>query len=127
MNKIFISNAYIGKKGVELKTTNNDKNVATFSVSVLKDFSKEKEYDFFNVVLWGGQAEWLANNYERIKKIGLSGRLQSRSYDAKDGTKRYVVEIVADHVEVEEWGEKQEGGYDADITPIDEEPDIIPF
>jgi single-strand DNA-binding protein len=108
LNKVILTNAFVGKKGIELKfTPGSGKAVSTYSVAVPKEFSKEKEYDYINCVTWGTQGEWLANNQDRIKKVGISGRIQTRSYDAKDGTKRYVTEVITDHVEVEEW--KNEG------------------
>ena len=106
MNKVIMTNAYIGKKGVELKITSSDKAVATFSIAVKRDF-KEKEYNYFNCVLWGKTAEWLANNQDKIAKVGVEGRLEARSYD-KDGVTKYVTEIICNNVEVEEW-KREEG------------------
>ncbi|MCR3759180.1 single-stranded DNA-binding protein [Clostridium felsineum] len=132
MNKVIMTNAYIGKNGIDLKFTAGDgKAVANFSIAVKKDF-KEKEYNYFNCVLWGKQAEWISNNQDRINKIGLEGRLETRSYDAKDGTKKYVTEIVCNHVEVEEWKtgsiENVDFGVpiESDITPVNDNSDI-PF
>ena len=125
-----MTNAYIGKKGVELKITSGDKQVASFTIAVKRDF-KEKEYNYFNCVIWGKQAEWLANNQDRFSKVGVSGRLENRSYD-KDGVTKYITEIICDHVEVEEWGsgkEHEKEGVESiqhsDITPIDDGD--IPF
>lgn len=102
MNKVIMTNAYIGKNGIDLKFTPGDgKAVANFSIAVKKDF-KEKEYNYFNCVLWGKQSEWLSNNQDRISKIGLDGRLETRTYE-KDGVKKYVTEIICNHVEVEAW------------------------
>lgn len=131
MNKVIITNAYIGKKGVDLKFTQGKGTaVATYSISIPKDFNtgEKKEYEFFNVVTWTKSAEWLANNAHKIKKVNISGRLQSRSYDAADGTKRYVVEIVTDHVEVAEWNNEDGTEQTTGITPINDDMDSeIPF
>jgi single-strand DNA-binding protein len=105
MNK-FIGLGFLGKKGIELKyTAGSGKAVATYSLSIPKQFNKgeQKEYDFLNVVTWGTQAEWLANNQDKIKKLLIEGRVSTRSYDKKDGSKAYVTEIITDHVEVAEW------------------------
>lgn len=56
----------------------------------------EREADFIPVVIWGKQAESTANYMSKGSQIAISGRIQTRSYDAKDGTKRYVTEVVAD-------------------------------
>lgn len=126
MNKVIETNCYIGKNGVELKfTAGEGKAVANFSIAVKKEF-KEKEYCYFNCVVWGKQAEFLANNQDKINKIGILGRLESRSYDAKDGSKKYVTEIVCENVEVEEWKkDNTQVDFNSDLTPIDDGK--IPF
>ena len=125
MNKVIMTNAYIGKKGVELKIVSGDKSVAAFSIAVKKDF-KEKEYNYFNCTIWGKMAEWLANNQDKISKVGIEGRLETRSYD-KDGNTKYVTEIICNHVEVQEW--KKEGeetsNSNNEATPITDQD--IPF
>jgi len=89
----------------ELRFTASGKAVATFSVAVNRIYSKEKEADFFNVVVWGKPAENCANYLSKGRLVGLQGRLQSRSYE-QNGEKRYVTEVVADQVEFLEWGNK---------------------
>ncbi len=89
----------------ELRFTASGKAVATFSVAVNRVYSKEKEADFFNIVVWGKPAENCANYLSKGRLVGLQGRLQSRSYE-QNGEKKYVTEIVADQVEFLEWGNK---------------------
>lgn len=90
----------------ELRFTTSGKAVATFSIAVNRPFSKTKEADFFNVVVWGKSAEHCANYIAKGRLVGIQGRLQSRSYDAPNGEKRYVTEVVADQVEFLEWGNR---------------------
>lgn len=99
----------IGRLGrdVDLRFTQSGKAVATFSVAVNRMFSKEKEVDFFNVVVWGKPAENCANYLSKGRLVGIQGRLQSRSYE-QNGEKRYVTEVVAEQVEFLEYG-KSEG------------------
>jgi len=126
MNKVIMTNAYLGKKGVELKIVSGDKSVAAFSIAVKKDF-KEKEYNYFNCTIWGKQAEFMANNQDKISRVGIIGRLENRSYE-KDGVTKYITEIICDHVEVQEWKKEGEEGTNKpnnDITPIDDGD--IPF
>lgn len=106
MNRIVL----IGRltRDPELKFTQSGKAVATFSIAVNRPFSKEKEADFFNVVVWGKSAENCANYLAKGRLVGLEGRLQSRSYETQDGQKRYVTEVIADNVEFLEWGNKEE-------------------
>jgi single-strand DNA-binding protein len=121
--------------------------VATFTVAVNRRFKREgqPEADFISVVVFGKQAEATANYMSKGKLIGVSGNIQTRTYDAKDGTKRYVTEVIADEVDFLEWGDKKasgtntnQGGYNgdakdeshdfgsaSDITPIDDGD--IPF
>lgn len=102
MNKTILV-GFISKKGIELKyTAGNGKAVATYTLSVPNKF-KKGEYDFINCVTWGNNAEWLANNQDKIKRILIEGRIQTRQYDAKDGSKKYVTEVVTDSIEVIEW------------------------
>lgn len=117
--------------------------VATFSLAVDKGLSKEKKKeaekkgqptaDFINIVAWGKQAENCANYLQKGKLIAVNGRIQTRSYTAKDNSKRYVTEVVADKVEFLEWGNKanQQDNADFDIPvgfePVDSPEDCIPF
>lgn len=84
--------------------------VSTFTLAVDRRFTNketgEREADFIPIVVWGKQAESCANYLTKGKLSGVSGRIQTRSYDAKDGTKRYVTEVVADEVQFLEWSGK---------------------
>ena len=149
MNKVVL----IGRltKDPELKFTPGSGNaVATFTLAVdrrLPNKDGVREADFVPIVVWGKQAESTANYMSKGKLMGVSGRIQTRSYDAKDGTKRYVTEVVADEVQFLEWGgnngnngnkpsgrEEYDSNYSksmdefssgSDITPIDDGD--IPF
>jgi single-strand DNA-binding protein len=100
MNKVVL----IGRltKDPELKyTPGNGTAVTTLSLAVNRRFSRDgqREADFFNVVVWGKQAESTANYMSKGSLMGIHGRIENRSYDAKDGTKRYITEIIAEEVE----------------------------
>lgn len=84
--------------------------IASFSLAVDRKIKKEGQpsADFIPVVVWGKQAENTANYMGKGKLIAVSGRLQVRSYDAKDGTKRYVTEVVAEEVQFLDKGNKQD-------------------
>ncbi|WP_195245011.1 single-stranded DNA-binding protein [Clostridium celatum] len=97
MNKVVI----IGRltKDPELKyTPGNGTAVTTLTLAVDNYNSKsgEKSADFIPVVIWGKQAENTAQYMVKGNQIAISGRISTRSYDAKDGSKRYVTEVVAD-------------------------------
>ena len=78
------------------------KAVATFNIAVDRPYSGkdgQKQTDFFNIVVWGKIAENCANYLAKGRLAAIKGSIQNRSYDAQDGTKRYITEIVADTVQ----------------------------
>lgn len=95
MNKVIL----IGNlsKDVEMRQTNNGKAVANFSIAVSRTFSDET--DFFNVTVWGNQAENCAKYLKKGSKVGIVGYLYNNTYEAKDGTKRTITQINATEVE----------------------------
>lgn len=104
--------------------------VTTVTIAVDRQKTKDgkKEADFIPVVIWGKQAESTAQYVSKGKLIGIAGRIQTRSYDHKDGYKVYVTEVVAEEVQFLEWGEKPQGNSNSDyddMTPIDDGD--IPF
>ena len=85
----------------EVKNTTTGKAVATFTLAVDRRFKNkdgQKEADFIPLVVWGKQAEFVGQYLSKGSQIGVSGRLQVRSYDGQDGQRRYVTEVVADEV-----------------------------
>lgn len=68
----------------------------SFNLAVDKYENGEKSADFIPVVVWGKSAENVAQYCVKGSQIAVSGRIANRSYDAKDGTKRYITEVVAD-------------------------------
>jgi single-strand DNA-binding protein len=110
--------------------------VTQFTIAVDRRYQKdkEKEADFIPIVVWGKQAESIANHMAKGRLIGVSGRIQVRNYDAKDGTKRYVTEVIADEVQFLDYGNKNQtegtqgsqNVYSEGITPIDDDGEI-PF
>ncbi|MCD5410863.1 MAG: single-stranded DNA-binding protein [Clostridiales bacterium] len=93
-------------KDPELRFIPSGKAVATFGLAVKNSYSKEKQVDFFNIVVWGKTAENCANYLAKGRLVGVKGRLQTRNYENKQGIKVYITEIVADQVEFLEWGDK---------------------
>ncbi len=88
-------------KDPELRYTTNGVAVATFTLAVNRNYKNaqgEKETDFIPCVAFRQLAELCANYLSKGKLAALEGRLQIRSYEAQDGQKRYVTEIVADDV-----------------------------
>lgn len=125
MNKIMLTGRLT--KDPELRSTGSGLSVASFSIAINRTFkNKEGNYDtdFFNVSVFGKQAANVSKYCFKGSLVGIEGRLQSRSYDAQDGTKRYAVDVVADRVEF--LGSKKENSgsnYVADSNFMDQIPD----
>lgn len=89
-------------RDLELRYTGTGKAVCSFSVAVdrgFKDADGNKQTDFIDCVAWGKTAENLATYMTKGSQVAVDGRLQVRSYEAKDGSKRKAVEVVAERVE----------------------------
>ena len=100
MNQCFL----IGNltKDVELRTTQNGVANCAFTLAVHRRFKNaqgETETDFFNIVAWRQLAELCAKYLSKGRKCAVTGSIQNRSYQAQDGSKRYVTEVIADNVE----------------------------
>ena len=90
-------------RDAELRYTPSNVAVATFTLAVNRTFKSqngEREADFINVVIWRQQAETLANWAKKGALIGVTGRIQTRSYDNQQGQRVYVTEVVADTFEM---------------------------
>lgn len=127
----------------ELRYTPSGVATCSFRLAVDKGLPKDKKQemeskgqptaDFINIVVWGKMAENCVNYLAKGSLVAVQGRIQSRSYDAKDGTKRYVIEVVANNVEFLEWRNRdnQQNDSDFDIPtgfePVDDPGDCIPF
>ena len=93
----------------ELKTTGTGISVTSFRIAVDRSYVKqgeERKADFFDIVCWRNQAEFVCRYFGKGSLIAVQGQLQSRTYQAKDGSNRYVVEVVADTISF--TGERRE-------------------
>lgn len=122
MNKVVL----IGNltKDIELNTTSSGISVARFTLAVLRKFTNaegEKETDFINIIAWRALAENSSKYLHKGDKAAIVGTLQTRSYEAEDGSKKYITEVVANEVEfVNTKKTNQE-----ELEPIDD--DSLPF
>lgn len=139
MNKVIL----VGNltKDPELSTTSNGISLCKFGLAVQRRFANaegNRDVDFFNIIVWRGLAENCHKYLRKGKKAGVIGILQTRTYDDKDGVKRYVTEIVADEVEFlssksssdDDSGDfegrnESKGRGSAELKPI--EDDDLPF
>ena len=101
MNKVIL----IGRltKDPEVRYTQSGIAVATFTLAVDRKYAKkdsgQQTADFIPIVCWRKLAEIVGNNLVKGRRAGVEGAMQVRTYDAQDGSKRWVTEVVADEVE----------------------------
>lgn len=142
MNKVILIGRLV--RDPELKfTTGTGIAVATFSLAVDRNYvgqSGQREADFINIVCWRKLAENVANNVSKGRLVAVSGSIQTRKYQAQDGSNRYATEVVADEVKFLDWPKDggsiprgnsdmsrgMSGEAEAGFMPISEDDDI-PF
>jgi single-strand DNA-binding protein len=99
MNKVVL----IGRltRDPELRYTQSGKAFATFTLAVDRKFKKDQQAqaDFIPCMAWDKLAEIIGNNLAKGRRVGVEGRLQTRTYDAKDGSKRSAFDVVLDELE----------------------------
>jgi len=114
--------------------------VTTFSIAISRNYKSpqgERQTDYIPVVVWRNLAENCAKFLTKGKKVAVFGRIQTRTYDGKDGQKRYATEVIADEVQFlsPSTGRQELSGqpYSPDDEPmhgfreIDGEEDELPF
>ena len=122
MNKVIL----IGNltRDPETRATSQGTTLCSFGLAVNRRRKSEgqPDVDFFNVTAWRQLGELCARYLSKGRKVCVVGELQNRSYDAKDGTKRYVTEIVAEDVEfLTPRGERDASGA-GDYAPRNDRP-----
>lgn len=125
MNKVILIGRLV--KDPEMRYTQSGKGVCSFTLAVDRRFSKEGQQtaDFIPIVAWNKLAEICGDNLVKGRRISVEGRMQVRNYDAQDGTKRYVTEVIADEVE---FLDSKRDGQARDILITKDVPDEeIPF
>lgn len=130
-------------RDAELRYTPSNQAVATFSLAVNRNFKSqngEREADFINCVIWRQQAENLANWAKKGALIGITGRIQTRSYENQQGRQVYVTEVVSETFQLLESRKDREAGQSqgysqpdfsrqatANTSPMDISDDDLPF
>lgn len=85
----------------ELKSTNSGSSVATFAIAVDRKRTGQdgqRMVDYIDIVTWNKTAEFVCNYFKKGSWIAVNGRLETRSYEDKNGNKRKVFEVIADGV-----------------------------
>lgn len=125
MNKIIL----VGRltKDPEVRTTSAGFNTVNFTVAVNRNFkNKEGNYDadFLPCVAFRQTADFISKFFKKGNMICLDGRVQTRNYDAADGSKRYVTEVVVENVEF--VGGKNDSSSSSNTDFVDE-PSVAPI
>lgn len=123
MNKIIL----IGRmtKDIEIRYTQNQKEVGSFDLAVNRNYKNangEYDTDFFKCIAWGNLAKTIQTYTSKGSQIAIEGRVENRTYQAQDGTNRYVTEVVVEGVHLIDFKKNE--------TPMTEEvvgPDDLPF
>ena len=100
MNRVVLIGRLTAKP--ELRYTGSNLPFTRFSIAVNRNFTNaqgQREADFINIVVWRKQAENVCNFLNKGSLVAIDGRIQTGSYDAQDGSKRYTTEVVADTVQ----------------------------
>lgn len=126
----------------ELRKTQSDASVCTFTIACSRRFKNsngEREADFLPITVWRAQADSCYRYLKKGSRVAVSGSVQTRSYEDKDGNRRTVTEIIADEVEfinvrteqqvrktTDDYGAEVDGGDAlAGMTPVSGED--LPF
>ena len=114
MNKVIL----IGRltKDPELKKTNSGLSYVQFNLAVNRNYtnkSGEKQADFINCVVWRAQADNLVKYIKKGGLIGIEGEIQTRTYDDKNGIKKYITEVLCNSIEfLESKSQQSKTSYD---------------
>lgn len=122
MNKIIL----VGRmtKDIEIRYTQNQKEVGSFDLAVNRNYKNangEYDTDFFKCIAWGNLAKTIQTYTSKGSQIAIEGRVENRTYQANDGTNRYVTEVVVEGVHLIDF-KKNETATSEDIVEADDLP-----
>lgn len=114
-------------KDPELRYTQSGHPVASFTLAVDRPFAKEggQKADFIDIVAWRKLAEIAAQYLSKGSPVLVEGRIEKRSYEAQDGQKRWVVEVVADGIRF--LGGKKNGQQEKPEPAAEPQEEDVPF
>jgi len=124
MNKVVLIGRLV--RDPEMRYTQSGKAFATFTLAVDRRFSKQNNNqptaDFIPCMAWDKLAEIIGNTLAKGRRVGVEGHLQTRTYEAQDGSKRSAFDVVVNELEfLDPKGQQSQG----QAAPVDEEE--IPF
>ena len=121
MNRVCLVGRLTAKP--ELRYTQSKVPTTRFSLADNRTRKNEqgvREADFISIVAWRATAELICNYFDKGSQIGLEGRIQTGSYDDKDGNKRYTTDVVVDQVYfIDSKNSNNSTGSTPDVSPYD--------
>lgn len=125
LNRILIMGRLVAEP--EMRITSAQKPVTSYTLAVDRDFSNggTRQTDFINCVSWNQGAEFVSTHFHKGQMMALSGRLQSRKWEDRDGNKRTDWEVVADNVYF--CGDKPKTEAPNVFTDLSDEDGEVPF
>src|SRR5664279_212470 len=106
----------------EMRYTPNGQAVTQFTVAVNRSYrvgeGGKEETEWFRVVAWAQLAERTAEHLRKGNKVYVEGRLQTRSWEDKDGQKRYTTELVANDIKALDARPREDGGGEPSGAPV---------
>jgi single-stranded DNA-binding protein 3 len=122
MNKIIL----VGRmtKDIEIRYTQNQKEVGNFDLAVNRNYKNangEYDTDFFKCIAWGNLAKTIQTYTSKGSQIAIEGRVENRTYQANDGTNRYVTEVVVEGVHLIDF-KKNETATTEEVIGVDDLP-----
>ena len=124
MNRVMLIGRLTAKP--ELRYTGSNIPYARFSIAINRTFSNsqgQRETDFINIIIWRKQAENVCNFLDKGSLVSVEGRLQTNTYDDKDGNKRYSMDVVADSVQFLESRSQAQSRQNSSYN----EPSVTPY
>jgi single-strand DNA-binding protein len=123
MNKIIL----VGRmtKDIEIRYTQNQKEVGSFDLAVNRNYKNANgghDTDFFKCIAWGNLAKTIQTYTSKCSQIAIEGRVENRTYQANDGTNRYVTEVVVEGVHLIDFKKNETATTDEAILT-----DELPF
>ena len=120
MNKVMLIGRLTAKP--ELRYTPSNVPYSRFSLAVNRPFNSqqgERGTDFINIVIWRKQAENVCNFLDKGSLVSVEGRIQTGSFNDKDGNKRYTLDVVADSVQFLESKQASQKRAQDEFIPYD--------
>ena len=110
-------------KDPELRQTKNDTPVTGFSLAVERNYIKKgetREVDFFDIVAWKGQAEFVSKYFTKGQLVCVEGRLQRRSWTDNDNKTRYAYEVIAESIHFAGFNKNNGQNNEQDFDPFED-------